>query len=206
MKPIESKEQLPRSSQRGFSIAELVVVVGMILVLSAVAIINISSSLKGAAADTASQLIVQEMRLARQYAISDRKIYRLTFTSPSGIALNRMKTDSVTTDPSTNDSVSTIPTTVKFQCEPGIPTTPATTPNGIGLGTNPIDFGVTDTNTILFQPDGAGRDSLGRIANGVIYTSISGQLASARAVTVFGSTGNIKAWKLVNVNGTWTWQ
>ena len=202
MKLLEPKEELPRSSEGGFSIAELVVVIGMIMVLSAVAIINISSSLKAAAADTASQLIVQEMRLARQYAISDRKIYRLTFNSPSGIALDRQNADGTFTPM----SISIIPQTVAFQCESGIPTTSATTPNGIGVGTVPIDFGVGDSIQIFFQPDGAGRDSLGRIANGVVYTSISGKLSSARAVTLFGSTGSIKSWKLLNVNGTWTWQ
>jgi Tfp pilus assembly protein FimT len=206
MKRIEPKEQLPRSSERGFSIVELVVVIGMILVLSAVAIINVSSSLKAAAADSASQLIVQEMRLARQYAISDRRIYRLTFTAPQSISLNRMASDSVTLDPSPNDSTSVVPQTVAFQCEPGVPTTPSTVPNGIGNGAIALDLGVADNNFMFFYPDGAGRDVLGRIANGVVYTSVSGQLASARAVTVFGSTGSIKSWKLVNVGGNWQWQ
>jgi type II secretory pathway pseudopilin PulG len=187
----------------------LVVVIGMILVLSAVAIINISDSLKAAAADSAAQLIVQEMRLARQYAISERQIYRLTFTGPNSILLNRMQSDSITLNPSNNDSASYIPTTVAFQCDSNIPTSQTsapTTPNAIGQGAIAIDIGQSDGNQIFFQPDGSARDALGRLANGVVYTSISGQSASARAVTVFGSTGSIKSWKLFNMNGTWTWQ
>jgi hypothetical protein len=140
------------------------------------------------------------MREARQSAVSDRKVYLLTFTAPGTIALALVNSDGTTTAISSVN----IPTNVTFHCEAGIPTTSATTPDGFGLGVLAIDF--NGSNVIYFQPDGAGRDSLGRVANGVIYVSISGQLESAHAVDLFGSTGRIKTWSIYQTVGTWAWR
>ena len=144
------------------------------------------------------------MRLARQYAISDRKIYRLTFNSPSAIAIDRLHSDNSF---DVAISMSAIPQAVGMQVESGVPTSSIVapyTPDNIGTAAKAVDF--NSGNQVFFQPDGAGRDASGKVVSGVIYVSISGQLASARAVTLFGSTGRIKAWKIQNQNGVWQWQ
>jgi prepilin-type N-terminal cleavage/methylation domain-containing protein len=215
------------SPERGVSLLEVLIVIAIILVVSAAAIINILGSLKVAASDTAAQLVQQDMRLARQAAISNRLVYRLSFYAPSGIVLDQLVTDTVmvsgapsittTVNNISNDSV---PSTVSFQILSGTPVdldgfcsclpspgicscTPQ--PSGTPLvPTVAIDF--NGSNQIFFQPDGAGRDANGKICNGVVYSAISGQLLSSRVVTVWGSTGQIKLYKLFASAGGYYWK
>jgi hypothetical protein len=183
--------------------------------------------LKVAAADTAAQLVQQDLRLARQYAVSNRVQYRLTFNAPSGIVLDQLITTttivsgapSVTTTV-TNVSSDSIPSTVSFQILGGMPEDPdgfcsclpppgvcscaPQSNGGVSPPTVAIDF--NGTNQIFFQPDGAGRDVNGKLCNGVVYSAISGDMGSARTITVWGSTGQIKMYKLYASSGGYYWK
>jgi prepilin-type N-terminal cleavage/methylation domain-containing protein len=216
---MEQKAQRGASAEAGVSLLEVLIVIAIILVVSAAAIINILSSLKVAAADTAAQLIQQEMRMARQNAISNRLVYRLTFNAPSGIVMEQLVTTNMivsgapsaitTVNPVSNDA---IPSTVSFQVLNGVPVDPdnfctcplppaTCTPCTPSLA---LDF--NGSNVIYFQPDGAGRDVNGKLCNGVVYTAMTGQIFSSRAITVWGSTGQIRLYKLFSNTGGYYWQ
>jgi type II secretory pathway pseudopilin PulG len=208
------------------SLLEVLIVIGIILVVSAAAIINISSSLQVAAADTAAQLVQQDMRLARQQAISTRLVYRLTFNAPSGIVMDQLISTSMLVSGVAsaytivnNVSNDSIPSTVSFQILGGITVNPdgfctlcqsgSTAPcscqpptNGVLTPTMAIDL--NGSNQIFFQPDGAGRDANSRICNGAVYSAAGSDTGSSRVVTVWGSTGQIKLYKYYpNNNPPW---
>ncbi|SRR5579871_134023 len=207
--------QYGQDREKGVSLLEVLVVVAIALIVSAAAIINVLSSLKLAAADSAAQLIQQEMRVARQDAISKRLVYRLTFNAPSGIVLDQLLSTTsyvsgvaTTVTTITNVSNDSIPGQVSFQILSGTPqdqdgfcscaVPPCTCP------TQAVDFNAG--TQIYFQPDGAGRDANGKLCNGVVYTAISGDMASQRSVTVWGSTGRITLYKLFNGPNGYYWK
>ena len=179
----------------------------IILVVSAVAIQNISGSLQASSADSAAQLVQQDMRLARQSAISDRLVYRLTFNTPGGIVMDKIATISTVSGATitvsqtvTNVSNDAIPSTVTFHCEPGIPLDP----DGFGSVTVPVSF--NGYNQVFFQPDGSGRDTNGKVANGVVFVGVPGDLSTSRSVTLWGSTGQVHLYKLYSGSGSWYWK
>src|SRR5580693_2278527 len=117
--------------EQGVSLLEVLIDIAIILVVSAAAIINISSSLQVAAADSAAQLVQQDMRMARQAAISNRLVYRLTFNAPSGIVMDQVITTSLMVSGVdsaytviNNVSNDSIPSNVSFQILSGTPVDP----------------------------------------------------------------------------------
>jgi hypothetical protein len=88
---------------------------------------------------------------------------------------------------------------------------PASTPDGFGTGITAIDFESTATpgvplNYVVFYPDGSAQDNLGNFNNGVIYITRPGDTRfSSRAITVWGATGRIRGWRLVQQGAVWIW-
>jgi len=85
-----------------------------------------------------------------------------------------------------------------------MPTPPAATPDNLGNGNVAIDFdrvaGGSGT-TIFFQPDGSALDAAGRPNDRVIYVARPNELNSARAITLLGTTGRIRGWRLGTKSG-----
>jgi hypothetical protein len=70
-----------------------------------------------------------------------------------------------------------------------------------------FDIGVTGAipNQVAFMPDGSARDTNGNYNNGVLYLARTGDIYSTRAVSVFGASGRVRGWRLVNNSSTPTW-
>lgn len=186
--------------ERGYSLVEAILVIGIILTLSAITVLNVRTMLRVSQVDAAYDLTLTAMRQARQSSLSERRIFVLTFTAPGTVLLQRMEQDgSVTT---VNQAA--LPANIQFRTEPGMPTSSAYTPDNFGTGASAIDF--NGANTIYFRPDGSARDAIGRINNGVIYIARPSELTTARAITLFGSTGRIKGWRLRGVGGIPHWE
>jgi len=184
-----------RKSQSGFSIAELVVTVGVLIVGGGIAIMNISGALRGAHVETAYQNTLDQMRFARQVAIDKRTVCRVDFTAPGTISVTQAFADGT---PIQTETI-TLPADVQYTIVTGMPTPPSATPDNLGNGNVAIDFdrvaGGSGT-TIFFQPDGSALDAAGRVNDGVIYVARPNELNSARAITLLGTTGRIRGWRL----------
>ncbi len=191
---------MSRKSQSGFSIAELVVTVGVLMVGGGIAVMNIAGALRGAHVETAYQNTLDQLRFARQVAIDKRTVCRVDFAAPGTISVTQAFADGT---PVTTETI-TLPPDVQYTIVTGMPTPPAATPDNLGNGNVAIDFdrvaGGSGT-TIFFQPDGSALDAAGRPNDGVIYVARPNELNSARAITLLGTTGRIRGWRLGTKSG-----
>jgi prepilin-type N-terminal cleavage/methylation domain-containing protein len=217
-----SRMQRHSLSMHGFSIIEMMMVVAILLVVSAFAVFNTQSALNDARVNGAYNTAFMQLRLARERSIEERKRYIVTFGQPAiaGAAtpLGAPTAKSVQlfrwdagTPPTAVVQISTIdlPSDVDFQAISGVPVAPAAVPDGFGAGIVSIDFdqgvGPGGGNLVMFMPDGSARDLLGNSNNGILYVARNGDLASSRAVTVFGTSGRVRGWRLTLPGGVATW-
>ena len=194
---------MARRSTRGFTLIEAMVVVGIIMIASAMFFISIQPGLKQARVNNAYNSVLMTMRRARETSISERRVYFVTFTAPRTMTITQAATGIVT-------NTFTLPSDVSFRAEPGIPNTAAKTPDHFGTASAAIDFdqGVTlgAKNVLYFQPDGSAQDVNSNVNNGVLYIARTGDILSSRAITVWGSTGRLRGWRLYDVAGVKTWR
>lgn len=204
-----------RSKQVGFSLLELVLVVGIILVATAAALVNIIPSIKTSRSNAGMELVLGELRRAHERAVDERRIYRVTFVAPQTIQLD-VGTVAIIGSTITGSALAftsaqppmTLPVDTQFVVIPGIPTSVTTTPDGFGSGNKAIDFDMAiggGGTQIYFQPDGRALDAANRLNDGVVYLAQPGDLFSSRAVTLYGSTGRAKGWTLGQVTGAKGW-
>jgi len=217
-----SRMQRRSLSMLGFSIIEMMMVVAILLVVSAFAVFNTQSAVNDARVNGAYNTAFMQLRLARERSIEERKRYIVTFGqpaiagaatplgAPTAKSVQLFRWDAGT--PSTAVvQISTIdlPSDVDFQAIGGVPVAPAAVPDGFGAGVVSIDFdqgvGPGGGNLVMFMPDGSARDLLGNSNNGILYVARNGDLASSRALTVFGTSGRVRGWRLTLPGGVATW-
>jgi len=182
-------------SQAGFTLTELLVTMAVLMTGGAVAVMNITGAVRGSHVATAYQNTLNQLRFARQVAIDKRTVCRVDFIAPGTISVTQAFADGT---PVQTETI-TLPPDVQFTVVAGMPTPPTPTPDNLGNGNIAIDFdrvaGGSGT-TIYFQPDGSALDAAGRTNDGVIYVARPNELTGARAVTLLGTTGRIRGWRL----------
>jgi type II secretory pathway pseudopilin PulG len=204
-----------RCKQAGFSILELVMVVGILLVATAAALVNIIPSIKTSRSNAGMELVLGELRRAHERAVDERRIYRITFVAPDTIQVDVGQV-AIVGSTITGSAPAfapaqpplTLPTDTQFVVVPGIPTGVKSTPDGFGSGNKAIDFDMAiggGGTQIYFQPDGRALDGTNQLNNGVVYLAQPSNLFSSRAVTLYGSTGRAKGWILGQVAGGTGW-
>lgn len=185
-----------RSNAGGFSLIELVVVIAIIFVVAAMAIISIQPNVQQMRANAAMNQVLEQLRIAREYAIANRRWVQVQFNQPQPNQVTVTAMNALTAGAGPNVVLSTVPlqNTVVFFVFAGQPDTP----DGYGNG-----------NAILFAgvpggpPAGMFFDSTGAFTNAGTGLPINGTVflgnptfpSTARAVTVLGGTGRIRAWK-----------
>jgi type II secretory pathway pseudopilin PulG len=220
---VKFPRQKTHTAIRGFSIVEILVVIGIIMILVGVAIPSIMSTLKEARARAAAEQVVSMMRRAHEIAIDRRHVVVLTFTPAGGgnpakvtfLEEQRNVGPPVTFTPAPvvntpNPETATLPTDMDFILPPTVPTT---SPDALGTPTSATDFGYSPTvggsglNQMYFQADGTVlRDSpTGAVASGVIYMGRPNEQLASRAVSILGQTGRVKAWRMDTPGGTAKW-
>ena len=78
-----------RSSEAGFTLAELMIIVGITSVLMGMAVVVMPNMVKQAKADAATEGIVNTLRLARDRAIAERRNMDLVFVHPNRLKVVR---------------------------------------------------------------------------------------------------------------------
>jgi prepilin-type N-terminal cleavage/methylation domain-containing protein len=215
------------SKQRGFSLLEMITVISIAMIMMAITFISLQPALKDARVNTAYNTVLSQIRMTRQKAVDNREQYIVCFGtdtlkgaatplgSPTAQSITVFELPSGSALSSAVEvSALALPADVLFQTlsapSPGIPTSPSTVPDGFGLGNVALNFdqGIASGSVpdqIMFTPDGAARDTNGNINSGVLYMARTGDLYSSRAITLFGASGRIRGWRLVNKSSTATW-
>jgi prepilin-type N-terminal cleavage/methylation domain-containing protein len=213
---------LRESSSAGFSLLELMIVLALFLVVAGIGFMALQPALKDARAHHGYEDVLMQLRMARQRAISERKQYIVCFgaAAPAGAltpmgaptpqSIQMFRWDAGTAlSAATQISANTLPSDVQFQALAGLPNNPTTVPDGFGTGTVAMDFdqGVAGGNKqqVMFMPDGSAHDTNGSWNNGIIYIGRATDLYSSRAVTLYGSTGRIRGWRLITSGGGPKW-
>ena len=211
-----------RSTRRasGFSLLEMMIVVAIIMIMSTVSFMSLQPMLKQQRINNAYNTVLSAMRQARDNAIAQRTSYVVTLstaTTPHSVTVAPTFAGFQGAFASVTYS---LPTDIKFRNEPGIPTANSKTPDSFGIGSRAIDFGYTGQgagvggqNIIYFCPDGSAQDAAGgagqctgNFNNGVVYITRPGELLSSRALTIWGTTGRIRGWRLYSNGGGPVWQ
>ncbi len=195
--------------QNGFSLLELVIAISVALILGSAVTVTMQTTFKQQLVNDAYNTTLTTLRRARDQAAADMRVYVVTFgaaTAGNGGTI----TVTQSTPAGTVLMTSYLPPQVTYHLEPGIPNTAATVPDGFGTATQVFDFdqppsGAGGGNVIYFQPDGSAQDALGNVNNGVVYLGTPGQLPTCRAITLWGYTGRIRGWQLVEVANVWSW-
>ncbi len=195
--------------ERGFSVIELSVVILIILILSAGALVQIQSSLQISRADAAMVQILDQLRQAREYAITYRRYIQVTFPIvPVGTTTDyridtTQRNDLTPGAGAINPILSSVPIQhpMEYVVMPGLPDTP----DGFG-NAGAIEFENAvggPVGGMLFDSTGAlvdGRSFL-PMNGGSVFLGVPGLPDTTRAVTVLGSTGRVRGWKASG--GSW---
>jgi hypothetical protein len=160
-------------------------------------VVGIGQSVPGYKGDGAMRVVMSQMNLARELAITQRRNIRLSM-------VNGGNTVQIIREEVTNPLTTTVLSAVPLEGGAGfnlIPSVTADTPDAFG-NSAAVYFGAA--TLVRFGTDGSLLDQSGNPLNGSVFISIPKQARSLRAVTVLGSTGRIRAyrwdgrqWKLV---------
>ena len=204
MKKTAAKPMAGRDSgnrQRGFSMIELVVVVSIILIITAISITQLRPNLQNARVDAAMRQVLETMRQAREFAVANRRYVQLSFPANNQLRITQLNT----LTPGAGginpvlDTVTLSPPLI-FTLD-GMPDTPDAYGNA-----NAIEFESVANGPVggmVFQSDGEFLDGATFLPiNGTVFLGITGQQSTARAVTVLGTTGRVRGWKS---NGATAW-
>jgi prepilin-type N-terminal cleavage/methylation domain-containing protein len=203
-----TKEIMQPSGNRGFTLLEMIVTIAIGLVMAGVTFIALMPLFKENHVDAAYDTTLSVIRNYRTLSITQSKRYILTFTAPGTITVQYWGVGVPVSPAPVTVATFTLPPDIQFAVQAGFP---AAAPDGFGAGATAIDFdqgmGLGSQNYIMFMPDGSSQDTLGNYNSGVIYLTRAGDLYSSRAVSVFGTTGRIRGWRLYPQGGnTWTQQ
>jgi prepilin-type N-terminal cleavage/methylation domain-containing protein len=226
LEPLHGKKELMllslNNKERGFSLLEMSVVLAIALVMMSVATLSLRPALKDVHVNQGYNSTLAQIRKARESAVEGRQQYIVCFgthtpsgaTTPMGTPTAQsitvyQWTSSTALSAAVEVSQITLPSDIQFLVVSGIPTSAATVPDGFGTGAVALDLdkGVAGgaVDQIMFQPDGSARDTNGNLNNGVLYMARSGELYSSRAISLFGASGRVRGWRLVNSSGTASW-
>ena len=180
----------------GFSLIETLIVLSMMMIASGIFFMSLQPALKDTRVNNAYNTTLMTMRRAREAAIAERRTYIITFNNavvPNTITMTQAATGQVV-------STQVLPNDITFTAVTGLPVGAANTPDHFGAGGTAIDFdqGVAGgaKNVIFFNPDGSAQDINSNSNNGVIYLARAASLYTSRAITVWGSTGRLRGYRL----------
>jgi type II secretory pathway pseudopilin PulG len=185
----------------GFSVIELMVVLMIIFVISAIAVSMLRPNLQQARIDAAMREVVDTFRQAREFSIANRRYVQISFPANNQIQVTQMNT--LTPGAGGVNPVLTTLTLAPplvFNLD-GMPDTPDAYGNANAIEIAGINGG--PPTGMYFQSDGQFVVAVTYLPiNGTVFMGYPGQQSTARAVTILGTTGRVRGWKS---GGNTTW-
>jgi type II secretory pathway pseudopilin PulG len=197
--------QRTKRAEQGFSMVEMVIVIGLALVMMGIAVVSTMSLSYNAKANNAMDQLISQLRQGREMAIAKRRNVEVTFTAPNEVQLTvlTLPGEPIPTPIPPVFLNDNIPNGTTYQLFPGLPDTPMNFGNGTAINLQEPTGGTAWS--VMFSTSGAFVSSTQSAANlylttnnspvnASIFMGVTGKPASARAVTIFGSTGRVRAY------------
>jgi prepilin-type N-terminal cleavage/methylation domain-containing protein len=198
---------------RGFSLLELLITIAIGLTMAGVTFMTLIPLFKENHVDQAYDTVLSVMRNYRNLSITQSKRYVLVFTAGVPPAANTITVQywgvGVPASPApVTVATYTLPNDMEFAVQAGFP---SGAPDSFGTGVTAIQFNActvieSGNPCIIYYPDGSAQDDLGNYNSGIVYiTRPASNMYSSRAITLFGTTGRIRGWRLYNQSGSNVW-
>jgi Tfp pilus assembly protein FimT len=181
-------------NEAGLTLLEVLIVVGLLGTLAAMAIMVSPAFLKSARADAGITQALDTLRLARDTAISQRRNVRVVFVGLT--AIQTLREDIGANGAITGTTIlrtTELENHMQFRIVPEAPNTP----DGFSLADSTVGGAVAfgSSPTRMFTSEGTFVNQQGDFQNGTVFLAIPGDPTSARAITIFGPTALIRAWR-----------
>ena len=200
--PPPRKRFMTSRENRGFSLLELLITIAIGLTMAGITSMALMPLFKQNHVDAAYDTTMSVIRNYRNQSITQSKRYILTFTAPGTITVQYWGVGVPVSPAPVTVATYSLPQDIQFAVQVGFP---GAAPDGFGTGGTAIDFdqgmGLGSQAYIMFMPDGSSQDTLGNFNSGVLYLTRPGDMYSSRAISVFGTTGRIRGWRLYNQGG-----
>lgn len=175
-------------SEKGYSTIELLVTVGIMGTIAAMATVQIGIARPSFKGDGAMRTVISQLNIARELALTQRRFVRIEFTVDNAVKITRENIPNGTT------VIQTVPIEggIRFGLTAGVPDTPDNFGN-----VTAVSFGAA--TQMRFTTDGTLVDQTGAPISGSVFLNWpgvgQGQERAARAVTILGATGRIRGYK-----------
>ena len=193
-----------KSRQQGFSLLECLIVVGIMAVLTGMAVIGSTGSMQNFRANSALDTVTSQLRVARQLSISQRRWVQITLNQVNNTISYQVlppNTPGTTELPGPVVTVPLPPQTA-FMLEAGVPDTPMAFGNNSAIYIANLSGGPAG---MAFTPTGSFSDNTyNNPINGTIFVGMVNKPSTARAVTIMGSTGRIRPYTYTGPTKGWT--
>jgi type II secretory pathway pseudopilin PulG len=194
-----------KRAEQGFSLLEMVVVVGLAFTVMCFAVMNTMNSTQASRANAAMDAVISQLRQARELSIARRRNVQVQFTAPNQMQLTLLTLPGETVPAAIppvylNDNVNG---GLNFYVFPTIPDTPMNFGNSNAINLQQPSGG--GAWTVMFTTSGAFVGSAQAAAslyqtsnnnpvNASLFMGVVGRSNTARAVTVFGATGRVRSY------------
>lgn len=174
-------------SQRGFSLLEALTTVALMMIVAGMAIISFGNVLPRAKANSAMDQMLYQLRSARARAIAHRREVQIQFVGTNQLTISELWPAGAPPPPTTV-SFEGGATYMVFNTVPDIPP-----PYNFGNAAAIYFGGLAGGPPIMkFTTNGSFIDGGNTLVNGTVFLGITGNVSTARAVTILGATGRVR--------------
>lgn len=196
-----------KAKQRGFTLLEAIVVIGIMFVLMGIAVVQSFGSMQSYTANSAQDVVVSQLRVARGIAIAQRRNVQVFINANPGNGQPPNVAYQILPAPNSNEQpgpLVSVPLSsgASFTLEPGVPDTPMAFGNSAAIYIGNVSGGPP---VMEFTSTGQFTDNTGfNTLNGTIFVGVgNNQPLTARAITIMGGTGRVRQYSYVG-NAGWT--
>ncbi|MBC7929169.1 MAG: GspH/FimT family protein [Rubrivivax sp.] len=193
-----------RQSDGGFSMIELLVVVAVVLVVSAIGIPQLVSSRRLIRSAGLSREMLTQMRFARQEAMSQRQAVTFSYdnsTKEIKIIDHQTSNKTLLTDAAYPNTAGSLTVRTFMLAGGGVPASEISHGIPSGLPTTPLDDTTTMTAlsnnkfNVTFFPDGSATNNANATKMAFFFYNPTVPSKTAMAISVLGSGGRVKVWR-----------